>query len=100
MALNQRPAVAAGQAVAASCHDAGELAQAQRLGLDFAVLGPVQATRSHPGAKPLRWDGFAALREQVSLPIYALGGLDAADVAIARHHGAQGVAGIGRFWPG
>jgi 8-oxo-dGTP diphosphatase len=99
MALQQRPVLAAGQPVAASCHDAAELAQAQRLGLDFAVLGPVQATPSHPGAATLGWGGFAALREQVSLPIYALGGLGPGDLATARCHGAQGVAGIGAFWP-
>jgi 8-oxo-dGTP diphosphatase len=99
MALSARPRLAAGQPVAASCHDANELAQAERLGLDFVVLGPVQNTPSHPDAAPLGWDGFAELRERVSLPIYALGGLGAGDLATARHHGAQGVAGIGRVWP-
>ncbi|WP_295364984.1 Nudix family hydrolase, partial [Arenimonas sp.] len=45
MGLAERP-LPAGQLVAASCHDADELAQAERLGLDFAVLGPVRATES------------------------------------------------------
>lgn len=98
MALQARP-LPAGQLVGASCHDAGELAQAERLGLDFAVLGPVRATESHPGAAPLGWERFAALREGVSLPIYALGGMRPADVATARRHGGQGVAGIRAFWP-
>ncbi|KFN51273.1 Nudix family hydrolase [Arenimonas composti] len=98
MAASARP-LPAGLTVAASCHDAAELAQAERLGLDFVVLGPVRATASHPAAKPLGWDGFSRLRETVSLPIYALGGMKAADVALARRHGAQGVAGIGGVWP-
>lgn len=97
MALSSRP-LPAGQAVAASCHDADELGQAESLGLDFAVLGPVRATESHPGATPLGWERFSRLREAVSLPIYALGGLRPADVATARRHGAQGVAGIRAFW--
>ena len=84
---------------AASCHNADELAQAERLGLDFVVLGPVRATESHPDATPLGWDGFGALREAVSLPIYALGGMKPADVARARRHGGQGVAGIRGLWP-
>jgi hypothetical protein len=67
-----------GQLVAASCHDLEQLQAAQQLGCDFAVLGPVQATASHPGAVPLGWKAFAALRAQVSLPIYALGGMAAA----------------------
>lgn len=99
MALSARPVLAEGQPVAASCHDAEELAQAERLGLDFAVLGPVRATESHPEAAPLGWDRFSALREGVSLPIYALGGMKPADVAVARRHGGQGVAGIRGLWP-
>ena len=80
-----------------SCHDEAELRHAERIGADYAFLGPVQATATHPEAIHLGWEGFAALREQVSLPIYALGGLSAADVEIARRHGAQGVAGIRAF---
>jgi 8-oxo-dGTP diphosphatase len=99
MTLASRPELAEGQPVAASCHDAEQLAQAERLGLDFVVLGPVRATESHPEATPLGWDRFAALREAVSLPIYALGGMKPADVAVARRHGGQGVAGIRGLWP-
>ena len=35
---------------AASCHDAVQLDRAMQLGLDFAVLGPVKRTASHPQA--------------------------------------------------
>ncbi|MFY2763352.1 Nudix family hydrolase [Arenimonas sp. MALMAid1274] len=96
--LDTRPVLADGQPMAASCHDADELAQAERLGLDFVVLGPVRATESHPGASPLGWERFAALREAVSLPIYALGGMRHADLAPARRRGGQGIAGIRGLW--
>lgn len=99
MALSSRPLLADGQPVAASCHDADELAQAEQLGLDFVVLGPVQATDTHPDAPPMGWDRFATLREAVSLPIYALGGMKTADIAPARRLGAQGIAGIRGLWP-
>lgn len=85
--------------VAASCHDLAQLQAAQRLGCDFVVLGPVQATASHPGAPALGWDTFERLREQVALPIYAIGGLGAGDIDAARRHGAQGVAAIRALWP-
>ncbi|PIX60904.1 MAG: DNA mismatch repair protein MutT [Lysobacterales bacterium CG_4_10_14_3_um_filter_64_11] len=85
--------------VAASCHNAAELALAQALGVDFVVLGPVQRTPSHPDAEPLGWAAFAALRESTSLPIYAIGGMGVDDFAIARQHGAQGIAGISALWP-
>ena len=90
---------ARGCSVAASCHDAAELAQAEALGLDFAVLGPVCPTASHPHHAALGWPAFAALRENVSLPIYALGGMAMDDLTKARAHGAQGIAAIRGLWP-
>ena len=47
----------------------------------------------------LGWSGFESLREQVSLPLYAIGGLGPDDFATARHHGGQGIAAIRAFWP-
>ena len=99
MALSALPELAPGQCLAASCHDAAELGRAEALGLHFAVLGPVRSTQSHPDATPLGWDRFSLLREGVSLPIYAIGGMKPADVATARRHGGQGVAGIRGLWP-
>jgi 8-oxo-dGTP diphosphatase len=96
MALNSRPAGV--QWLSASCHDALELAQAQRLQLDFAVLSPVLPTQSHPGATTLGWARFAELVSDHALPIYALGGVGDADVLTAQAHGAQGVAAIRAWW--
>jgi len=98
MASRERP-LPAKVPVAASCHDEAELRHAEALGLDFAVLGPIAATPSHPDRPPMGWQGFANLRERVALPLYGLGGLGAADLEAARHHGAQGVAAIRGFWP-
>jgi len=96
MALQARPAGV--KWLSASCHDADELAQAQRLGLDFAVLSPVLPTQSHPGAPTLGWARFAALVSDHVLPIYALGGVGDAELATAKQHGAQGVAAIRAWW--
>lgn len=95
--LSERP-LAAEKPVAASCHTLDELRAAEALGCDFAVLGPVRETDSHPGRAGIGWAGFAALREHVSLPIYAIGGLSPADLAEARNHGAQGIAAIRSLW--
>jgi 8-oxo-dGTP diphosphatase len=84
--------------VAASCHDEAELRTAEALGVDFAVLGPVAATPSHADRAPLGWKKFAALRECVSLPIYALGGMATSDLRTAHRHGAQGIAAIRGLW--
>jgi len=85
--------------VAASCHDERELAHAAAIGIDFAVLGPVQSTPSHAGSAPLGWARFAELCAQAPFPVYALGGMRPADVAVACAAGAQGIAGISALWP-
>ena len=90
---------ASGQPLAASCHGIAELRQAQALGCDFAVLGPVNATASHPGQSGIGWEAFAAIREHASLPVYAIGGLGPGDIGLARAHGAQGIAAIRALWP-
>ena len=96
--LSLRP-LPPGMTVAASCHDAIELQSAQALGCDFAVLGSVLPTASHPDTTALGWEGFAQLRESVSLPLYAIGGLSPGHIPQSRQHGAQGIAAISGLWP-
>ncbi|MCC8362511.1 Nudix family hydrolase [Lysobacter sp. A6] len=98
MQLDVRP-LAEGMRVGASCHTLDELRRAESLGCDFAVVGPVADTLTHPDATPLGWTGFAALREEVALPMYAIGGMGAQDIDVARAHGAQGIAAIRGLWP-
>jgi 8-oxo-dGTP diphosphatase len=94
-ALMDSPARPPGSIVGASCHDARELERAGELGLDYAVVGPVKETRSHPGTRPLGWDAFARLALDRPMPVYAIGGLTRADLAEARRRGAHGVALLG-----
>ena len=96
MRLNQRPPF---PLVAASCHERRELELAARLGLDFAVLGPVKSTASHPGAAGIGWDSFAQLIAGLPLPVYAIGGLSSVDMRLAQAAGAQGIAAIRSAWP-
>ncbi|HET7731930.1 MAG TPA: Nudix family hydrolase [Usitatibacter sp.] len=89
MSLDRR---ADGGLVGASCHDEAQLDRAAALGVDYAVVGPVARTASHPDAAPLGWDRFAQLVRERPMPIYAIGGLTRADLAEARRRGAHGVA--------
>ncbi len=85
--------------VGASCHNTNELAQAARLELDYALLGPVLPTRTHPDASPLGWGGLQQLlADGFALPVFALGGLSAGDLAVARANGAHGVALMRAAW--
>jgi len=95
MSLAARPATGL---VAASCHDAEQLAHAIRLELDFAVLGPVKPTASHPAAAPMGWSRFAELSRGASIPVYAIGGMSSADLEDAWRAGAHGVAMIRGAW--
>ncbi len=86
--------------LAASCHNASELQQAVASGVDFAVLSPVLPTVSHPDAEPLGWSGFNKLCRDVSIPLYALGGMSSDMLEQSWVQGAQGIAGIRGLWPG
>ncbi len=89
MQLDSRPAVAR---VGASCHDPHELARAASIGADYAVLGPVKPTASHPGASGIGWEAFGSIAGKTAIPVYALGGLDSRDLEEARARGAHGIA--------
>ncbi len=95
MALESRPSLAL---VGASCHSADALRRAEALDVDFAVLGPVKATPTHPEAQPLGWDGFRALAAHAAIPVFGIGGLTRADFDAAWSHGAHGLAMIRGSW--
>jgi mutator mutT protein len=85
--------------LAASCHNAEELALAEQMGVDFVTLSPVLPTQTHPDAQPLGWEQVQQLIAGFSKPVFLLGGLGPDDRQQAWAIGAQGVAGIRAFWP-
>lgn len=97
MSLRERP-VGPDDLFSASCHNADELAHAERLGADLVLLSPVNRTASHPHDQPLGWNRFQSLAANCSLPVFALGGLTVGDLSRAYAAGAHGVAGISDFW--
>ncbi len=97
LSLQQRP-LPRSSWVAASCHDERELEHAARIGVDFALLGPVRPTASHPDARVLGWERFFRLVEEARLPVFALGGVGEEQLERARSCGAQGIAAIRAFW--
>jgi len=94
-ALVQRPPF---RWVGASCHTRAELEKAASLGLDYALLGAVMPTATHPGEVSLGWEEFARLSADLPLPVLALGGLRFSDMETARNAGAHGVAAIRGAW--
>jgi 8-oxo-dGTP diphosphatase len=98
--MHEKPAelTAKKMLIAASCHNSAELEKAQQLDLDFVVLSPVNVTKSHENAVPLGWDNFADLIQNISLPVYALGGMQQHDLAKALSCGARGIAMQRAIW--
>ena len=84
--------------VGASCHTRADLEKAASLELDYALLGAVQPTLSHPERSALGWPAFTEMIARLPLPVFALGGLGAGDLGCAKAAGAHGVAGIRAFW--
>ena len=76
----------------APAHDLREIRAAERNGAALVFLSPVLATRSHPGGRPLGAARFTLLARRTSLPVVALGGMDAQRARNLR--GAYGWAGI------
>lgn len=82
--------------VGASCHAAQDAREAADQGAAFVVVGPVFAT---PGkeSRALGAETLAAIVRAARIPVFAIGGIDAATTAAARTTGVHGVAAIRPF---
>jgi len=84
-----------------SVHDLAEAEAARTEGADYLVVGPVYATASHPGRRPLGLKRLEAIAVAMGdLPVIAIGGITADRVrgGAIRKAGAYGIAAIRAFW--
>jgi thiamine-phosphate pyrophosphorylase len=88
-----RPLTADHFLVAASCHSAADVVQAESEAPDFAVFAPVFEKNDTQAT------GLAALREacQAKIPVLALGGVNLENAASCLNAGAAGIAAIRLF---
>ena len=80
--------------ITVAAHSLIALHHARRLGADAVLLAPVFATASHPGVRPLGPLRFSAWAGRSPVPVYALGGVTAANAGRLAASGAAGIAGI------
>jgi thiamine-phosphate diphosphorylase len=92
--LSGRPdtRMAAGVLVGRSIHAVG-MAVEERV--DYLLFGHVFATNSKPGLQPRGLDGLAEIVDGRSKPVWAIGGITAANAGDVIERGAQGIAVIG-----
>lgn len=83
-----------GRRYIAACHDVVSAQHAQKIGCDAILLSPVLPTATHPNDAALGWDKFEQIAQSLDIPVFALGGMQKELFAIAKQHGAYGIAGI------
>ena len=83
-----------GAVLTTAAHGRDALVRAVAAGADAALLSPVFATASHPGAAPLGSLKFRLLVRGARLPVFALGGVSTATIRRLAGSGAAGVATV------
>jgi thiamine-phosphate pyrophosphorylase len=79
--------------IGASIHSAEEGLAAERAGADFVLFGPVYFTPSKAAyGNPQGLERLQEAVEKISLPVYAIGGVKAKNVAAIKKTGARGAA--------
>jgi thiamine-phosphate pyrophosphorylase len=87
--------LSAGLLLGSSAVTVAEARAAEELGSTYIGAGPVWETPSKPDADPpIGVDGLAEICEAVSIPVVAIGGIDADNAAECLVAGADGVAVI------
>jgi thiamine-phosphate pyrophosphorylase len=79
--------------IGASAHSVEEAKKAEEEGADFVVLGPVYETPSKMRyGRPVGLQTVAEVKEEVSVPIFAVGGIKKERVGEVLKSGAYGIA--------
>lgn len=96
-----RKMLGAEKIIGVSCHALQDVLRAESCGADYAVLGPVYDTPSkREYGKPIGIDYFKQVRQATirrgrsPIPLFAVGGIKAANIEEVMQSGADGVAMI------
>lgn len=86
-----------GVAIGASVHAVDEVRRRAAEGADYALVGTVFPTASHPG-RPGGGTGLVRTCADVGLPVVGIGGIDGGTVASVIEAGAAGIAVVRAVW--
>ena len=80
--------------VGRSVHSVEEAMAAEADGADYLILGTIYGTASHPDRPPSGPELIKSVKAQVSVPVYAIGGINASNAGEIMRVGADGIAVI------
>jgi thiamine-phosphate diphosphorylase len=78
--------------IGVSTNDAGEAQRAEAAGADYVAVGSIFATRSKPVTRPASLDRLREVKAAVRVPVVAIGGIDASNIASVVEAGADAAA--------
>jgi thiamine-phosphate pyrophosphorylase len=84
--------------IGCSVHSRAEAAGAAVAGADFLLAGTIYASETHPAARAQGTGFLGELSRELTLPVIAIGGIDAERVTDCTRAGAYGVAVIRAVW--
>lgn len=94
-----RKRLSADKLIGASCYNRIELAaQAQELGADYVAFGACFDSGTKPAAVRAPLSLLTQAKQQIKLPIVAIGGITAENAPLAIAAGASAIAVIGALW--
>lgn len=93
-----RDVLGPGFLVGRSTHGVAEARRAEQEGADYIAIGSVFPTSSKPKASPCGLESVAEVLAAVKLPVFAIGGIAAANVAALVTLGLRRVAVISAIW--
>lgn len=77
--------------IGVSIHSVEEAKSAEALGADYVIAGHIFETGCKPGIQPRGLRFLQSVCEQVSIPVYAIGGITKENAALTIQSGAAGI---------
>jgi thiamine-phosphate pyrophosphorylase len=78
--------------IGVSCHNLAQALKAQKEGADYIGIGPVYATATKPGYKPIGLKTLRQLKDKIKIPYFAIGDIHLGNLAEVKACGARRIA--------
>lgn len=85
------------QTIGVSCHSLSEINKALKSKVNYIAIGPIFCTKTKPDLKPMDIKILKNIIKRVTIPIFAIGGINEKNIAILKRLNITGVALINYF---